>query len=80
LLDESEKLRCRAGRAARAVRFFRGRKNSTAKSVFLFGTFSLTRQRKSTFNKKIIFKNRFFQQHLEKINKKNFKIELTNIP
>jgi hypothetical protein len=38
LLDESEKLRCRTGRAARAVRFFRGRKNSTAKSVFLFGT------------------------------------------
>jgi hypothetical protein len=52
LLTKHEKLRWRTGRAARAVRFFRGRKNSTAKGSFLFGTFSLEQQRKSTFNKR----------------------------
>ncbi len=46
LLDKSEELRCRAGRAARAVRFFRGRKNSTAKSTFFLVLFLFALEKK----------------------------------
>jgi hypothetical protein len=60
LLDESEELRCRAGRAARATRFFRGRKNSVAKSVFLLLLF-FDKTKKSKFQDK----KRFIQHALK---------------
>jgi hypothetical protein len=49
--------------------FFSRTKKQHRKSVFLFGTFSLTRQRKSTLNIKKFkkkFENRLFQHALAK--------------
>jgi hypothetical protein len=46
LLTENEVLRWRTGRAPQAVRFFRGRKNSTAKRLFFLVLFLWTSKEK----------------------------------